>query len=176
MTTAKMLLDRLSAFSMLNEVHKIIDSNTQNLVILNIQQLMAGKNRLGDYLTPKITDDPFFKTRKQAEAYAAWKKRMYPFTPYNQPNLRINGYLHSTIDAIRVGNVISFDAMAGFTPAIDAKYNNTAFGLSPVHKELIRQHLIIPELRQQLHIKVGITSKRGPGAPTGWITLIEKPI
>jgi len=159
MTTFQVLLDRLNNFHPTQEVYTVIDNSEPEMVALNIKQLMASRNRLGDFLSPKISEDPYFKTKEAAKAYADRKKRMYPETPYDRPNLRINGFFHSTIEATRMGASVKFDAMAGFTPSIDAKYNNTALGLSPDSKSAFSEAVILPEVLRQMKIKTGLGKK-----------------
>jgi len=64
------------------------------------RQLWDGKKPDGSDITPSYLDDPYFKTRKQAEGYAKWKSGgafANPNRGLYTPNLYINGYFYSTI-------------------------------------------------------------------------------
>jgi hypothetical protein len=120
----------------------------------NLQQLIDGKTNQGTDISPSYLEDPFFKTREDAQAYSDWKDRISPRSNRRPgvPNLYINGYYHSTRDVKIVGDKIVYRSAFGeiFTD-IDEKYKNLdglnpesrakyiPFVLRPVFNHLIQQ-------------------------------------
>jgi hypothetical protein len=96
-------------------------------------QLYDGKNSEGNDITPSYLDDPYFKTRKQAIAYARFKQKISPNPVRNfyTPNLYINGFFYSNLYVKVNGQSIEFDDSADFSPAVEEKYQKKLLGLNP---------------------------------------------
>jgi hypothetical protein len=68
-------------------------------------QLWDGQTGTGADIRPYYSEDPFFKTKKQAIGYKNWKAKITPNPRRNPdaPNLFINGYFYDTIGAKKNG-------------------------------------------------------------------------
>ena len=108
----------------------IIDSNKSEIAAIQRKQLMKGRGADGNILRPLISEDPFFKTPESAAAYARWKSKITPETPFNVANLYIVGVYHRSIDLNATVKSIRFLASASFANSITAKYRDNALGLN----------------------------------------------
>lgn len=127
--TAAEMLRRLQAISIEGTVGPIIDQNLERLTLLNLKQLKQGKNNRGELLSPKHSENPFFKTPQAAANYAAWKHRLNPDAPYDVPDLKITGVYWDSISFERRGNTVTADASAPFAGKIAQTFNGTPLGL-----------------------------------------------
>ena len=118
----------------------------QKLKELNIKQLMAGENNKGQPLSPKYSEDPYFKTAAQAQAYARWKKRLFPETPFDTPNLIINGFTHSSLQVNVSRNQIRFQFGVKWASDLESKYKGTELGLSPESKATAYNDIVQPDI------------------------------
>ena len=123
-----------------------LQRNSDKVRELNIQQLMQGLNSEGQQLSPKYSEDPYFKSRESALRYARWKKKLFPDTPFDVPNLIIIGTFHNSVTAKRAGNQVQFRASATFASSIAAKYGNKELGLSPDSKQTAYREIVRPDL------------------------------
>jgi hypothetical protein len=123
-----------------------LQQNESKVRDLNIKQLMAGLNNQGRQLSPKYSEDPYFKKPGAAARYAAWKKKLFPESPFDVPNLIIIGTFHNSITATRQGDQIVFAGSASFAGDIAAKYGNKELGLSPDSKTTAYRDIVRPEL------------------------------
>jgi hypothetical protein len=101
MTTGEMIakFERLNV-AKLNEIIGTSIVENESDVLGGIKsQLWDGKTGEGQNITPSYLDDPFFKTRQQAEGYRNWKNAITPNSDRNPdtPNLFINGYFYGTL-------------------------------------------------------------------------------
>jgi len=114
---------------------------------LNIAQLMQGLNSEGNQLSPKYSEDSNFKSKQSAAKYAAWKKRLFPETPFDVPNLIIIGTTHNSLKVQRKGSLINFAFGVSWAGSIAGKYHNKELGLSPESKQtayrtIVKQPLV----------------------------------
>lgn len=93
-------------------------------------QLMKGEGVDGRPLSPKISQDPYFKSPESAKRYADWKHQLYPETPYDVANLTITGYYHNSLSLTATITRVQYDAGASFSNSIAAKYGNKQLGLN----------------------------------------------
>lgn len=101
MATVHQLRERLQAVNIREIALELYEKHSKEFERANRKQLWNGKKADGTNITPSYSNDPYFKTRKQAEAYARWKfsgKYSQGTTrDKDTPNLYINGYFYSTI-------------------------------------------------------------------------------
>lgn len=116
------------------------------LKALNIKQLMAGQNNKGQPLSPKYSEDPYFKTASAAAAYAAWKKKLFPETPFDTPNLIIRGDTHASLQVKVNRNQINFSFGVKWGGDISSKYKDTELGLSPESKVIAYNTIVQPDI------------------------------
>lgn len=138
---------RLATVDLIQIAGDILQRNEAQVRELNIQQLMAGLNNQGRQLSPKYSEDPYFKKPGAGLRYAAWKKKLFPETPFDVPNLIIVGTLHNSVTARRAGDQVQFAASASFAGSVAAKYGNSELGLSPESKQtafrtIVKQPLV----------------------------------
>ena len=109
--TARGLIDRYKAIDLQKISNESLEENIPLMTRINKGQLWDGKNADGSDITPSYMDDPYFKTQKQAMAYANWKWRITPNPNRNKytPNLFINGYAYSTFQIAMAGNKLQYD-------------------------------------------------------------------
>jgi hypothetical protein len=131
-------------------VESIVETSEEYLH-LNKNQLWAGKKASGADITPSYLDDPFFKTRKQAEAYASWKQRITPNPERNKyaPNLYINGFFYESLQ-IAVGVDITFTGW----PEVLQKYDDI-YGLTPEHQPGYNFDVFLPVFANKLSEQTG---------------------
>ena len=130
-------------------ISKELSNRQYDLLDLQKDQLLFGRDRQGDILTPTYTDDPYFKTRKQAEYYRDKKrklqgahdamiknKKLYPKKGDNTPNLIVTGTLfHDTITLSVGGDRVIINS-GGVGSDIERKYGDV-LGMSPESKVII---------------------------------------
>ena len=116
------------------------------------EQLESGLDGNEKELQPSYLNDPFFKTRKEAVKYMRWKERITPPVrselglrerPVKTPNLRINGYFHNSIQAVRVdGGLKVVSHGVDFAKDVENKYGNALYQLGRTAKrKFYRDHL-----------------------------------
>ena len=138
---------RLEAVNLTEIASGILNANSEAVKDLNIKQLMRGLNSNGQPLSPKYSEDPYFKKPGAWQRYAAWKKKLFPETPYDIPNLIITGYYQGSIFVNTTGDQVQFAASASFAASVAAKYGSTELGLSPESKktafrDIVKQPLV----------------------------------
>lgn len=131
--------------------------NVTYLGILNKQQLLAGRRSDGQEITPGYLEDPYFKTRAQAQAYSDWKDRITP-NPLRRPgvpNLFINGYYHDSRHITILGEKIIYHAdYKG--EEIEQKYGDEINGVGGDFKVAFLQLHIRPSLQVEFTNIIGL--------------------
>lgn len=76
-----------------------IELTKDQMLAANREQMLAGKNRLGEDLGSYL-DDPYFKSRESAQRYSDWKDQITPHPTRKKgvPNLFITGPYHRSLD------------------------------------------------------------------------------
>lgn len=112
-----------------------IDQTKDDLVELNREQMMEGKNKFGQNLTPSYFNDPYFKSAESAKRYSAWKDKITPNPnrPSGTPNYFINGAYHRSIKATVQGGKIVVDSDFKGASNIESKATGI-YGLSAAFK------------------------------------------
>jgi hypothetical protein len=158
MARAGEFLERLESIDLIAETGKILEDNTEWIANTNRQQLLAGLNNRGEYLSPKYSEDPWFKKPGAAERYARWKKQLFPDgdRPEDVPNLIIVGVYHNAIEVRVTGQAVQYEDSASFAAAVEAKYQNTVLGLDPDNKKRGYREIVKPELVTVVCSRTGI--------------------
>jgi hypothetical protein len=108
-----------------------IDETKDFYLDLNREQLMEGKNKVGENLSPSYLDDPYFKSKESAQRYSDWKDKITP-NPKRQkgiPNLYINGVYHNSIKSRVINGKIVIDSSFKSANEIEGTYKGV-YGLS----------------------------------------------
>ena len=159
MTTMADFAKKLDKFNMRKATGDILSKNEEKLKDMNIEQLMQGKNSEGKPLSPKYSEDPYFKSREAALNYARWKKRLFPQTPFDTPNLIIVGRFHSSVFVRRSGDQLQFGATVAFAGSVASKYGEKELGLSPENKGKVWSDIVknplVEEFCRQTGAKAG---------------------
>lgn len=133
-------------------IEKVITYNADFAANAVREQLESGLDGNEKELQPSYLNDPFFKTRKEAVKYMRWKERITPPVrselglrerPVKTPNLRINGYFHHSIQAVRVdGGLKVVSHGVDFAKDVENKYGNALYQLGRTAKrKFYRDHL-----------------------------------
>lgn len=156
--TVHELQRRLNRFQLLSELADSV-KETQNVIVdYNREQLLMGVDSGGNYLSPKYSEDPYFKSPESAKRYAEWKSRIEPKRdkPFDVPNLFITGRFHSGID-INVSkteiDVFSHDANAG---SIEAKFSTSIYGMNDETKREYIPKFLFPALKSRIEKQLGL--------------------
>lgn len=155
MPTGAEILRRMQRVNILDMAGTIMEQNADAVVELNKKQLLHGLNRFGEQLSPKYSEDPWFKTAEAAKNYADWKKKLFPDMTYDVPNLIITGVYHNSISMARTANSLRFAASASFASSIEAKYQGSALGLTTESKHTAYTDIVKPPLLQQVSAITG---------------------
>ena len=147
---------RLDRFDMVQTVSECVDETSDTMVDLNREQLLHGLDNEGNYLSPKYSEDPYFKSPESAKRYAEWKARIEPKRdkPFDVPNLFITGRYHASIDA-HVGpetfDITSSDPNAG---SIERKFKKV-YGLSAEYKSIYIDDHLFGRLKNKVTQRLG---------------------
>jgi hypothetical protein len=160
MPTGAEILRRMQRVNIIDMAGSIMEQNADEVVELNKKQLLKGLNRFGQQLSPKYSEDPYFKTAAAAKRYADWKKKLFPNMTYDVPNLIINGVYHNSISMARAGNSLRFSASASFAGSIESKYQGSALGLTDQSKSTAYTEIVKPPLLQQVSAITGFKTGR----------------
>ena len=140
MSTVIDMIDVLKAFDIKATATKITRDNSGHILSGVKNQLWDGQKPDGSDITPSYLDDPFFKSRKQAEAYANWKMKISKNSRRNKyaPNLFINGYFYNTLKVQTKDT--AFEVNSSWNE-VGGKYKD-ALGLSLEHgNEIVDEHI-----------------------------------
>lgn len=161
MGTIRGLYNKFLAVDTDKIAQETIEGTEEEIRQYNIQQLLDGKTNQGTDIHPTYLEDPFFKTREQAQAYSDWKDRISPRSNRKSgvPNLFINGYYHSTRQVIISGDKIIYRSSFGeiFTD-IDEKYKNLD-GLNPDSRKKYIPFVLRPVFKHHIEAATGLKMK-----------------
>lgn len=148
---------RLAKFDLLQTVSEGVEATEEQILFLNKMQLLRGLDKHGKYLSPKYSEDPFFKSPESAKRYAEWKSRIEPKTdkPFDVPNLFITGRYHSSID-IHVKDA-SIETMSSDPNAasIEGKFSDDIYGLNSESKAIYIEEHLFDQVKDRVTKKLG---------------------
>ncbi|HEY8969717.1 MAG TPA: hypothetical protein VIM64_11510 [Puia sp.] len=147
---------KFQALTLTDEAANIITDNATEVGDLNREQLYKGLDANGQFLSPKYSEDPFFKTREAAERYAQWKMRITPDPdrPKDVPNLYITGRYHESRQVKVEGNKLVFLSDDPNASKIKGKYRNID-GLTMESIYKFRAKTLYPRLVRVISEKTG---------------------
>jgi len=157
MVTIAEMLRKVRAVNIVDITGDIMEQHTDELAEYNRKQLMQGKNNKDELLSPKHSENPFFKSRESALRYAGWKHRMNPLAPFDVPDLRINGFYHDSISFSRRADTLTADSNAPFAGKIESTFKNTALGLNQESKETVYAEIIRSPLVHEAANRLGVS-------------------
>lgn len=155
--TVKELLNRFKEIDLVQVAIVVIDEYAPDVEMLNRQQLYDGLDQDGRYLSPRYSEDPFFKSSEDAFRYAEWKQQITPNPnrPFDVPNLFINGQFHYSRQLRIVDKRLVFESDDHNSPDIVRKYKNID-GLTPKSVLWFRENELYPDMLQKLAEKTGL--------------------
>jgi hypothetical protein len=149
---------RLKGFDLITEVADSVDETKEAMLHLNRQQLLRGLDKEGKYLSPKYSEDPWFKSKESAKRYAAWKKKIEPEKtdrPEDVPNLYIVGTFHSLIKIDVGASEYVFSNTASFASGVEGKFKDI-YGLTSESKsETYIPDYLLPAVKRRITGKLG---------------------
>lgn len=156
----------IKKFEALNTDQVIYDSMKQSepdIRDLNLEQMYDGKTNEGVDITPSYLNDPYWNThggRKAAQAYSDWKDRITPNPRRTKgtPNLFINGYYHSSITTLVIGDKIVFNSSFISEPDIRSRFKNI-YGLGGNYKNIFLKQYLTPVLKEKILNATGLLMK-----------------
>ncbi|MGN6416147.1 MAG: hypothetical protein ACTHMC_01555 [Pseudobacter sp.] len=137
MVTAKALLEKYRRVNVEMVTSESVNNTKEEMLELNLEQMMEGKTRTGEDITPSYLDDPYFKSRESAQRYSDWKDEITPNpkrTP-GTPNYYINGMYHGTIKITVNGDKIEFNSDFPGARDIERKSGEIIYGLNAEKRE-----------------------------------------
>jgi hypothetical protein len=119
------------------------------LVKLNKEQLLEGLTTKSTEIRPFHSENPYFKSDKQLEAYIAFKERIKPNAKRRAdvPNLFITGKFHSEISKVSNANGFEITANGVMSQKILPDFDNvlglTKENLNKVSKEILTPNILL---------------------------------
>lgn len=158
--TIRGLYNKLQQVDVDQIAHKTMEGTEEELRQYNLQQLLDGKTNTGADIHPTYLEDPFFKTLAQAQAYSDWKDKISPSNNRKKgvPNLRINGYYHSTRKVVIQGDNIIYTSSYGDEHGFDDKYKNLN-GLNPDSRSKFIPFVLRPVFKHLIENATGLKMK-----------------
>lgn len=151
----KQFYKNLKAFRVFDTTSKIVATNNTKVLDLQRAQLLRGEGVDGKTLTPRISQDPYFKSPESAKKYADWKHKLYPETPYDVPNLIITGVYHGSLSLSVTLTRVSYAGSASFSDKIRAKYQDKQLGLNDKSLDTAWLKVVKPDFTKEFKDKVG---------------------
>ena len=135
---------------LLHQARLLIQRQGNILLELQRDQMYAGLDARGQYITPRYSQDSWFKSKESAARYAAWKaslrqRRPAPYLPprpEDVPNLIITGTLIYDRLQLRVNPWAVRVDLPGFD--VTGKYG-PVLGFSPVVLDYYRRRYFWPQ-------------------------------
>jgi len=137
----------------------VIVENKDELLALNKEQLLEGKNNEGGDM-PSYLNDPYFKSLKSAQAYSDWKDEITPNPKRKKGvmNLFIVGTYHDSIELTIEGLKINYQA-SFLGPEIESKHPNI-YGLGPEKRIEYKEKFTLPVFKKKMEKATGLKFKK----------------
>lgn len=158
--TIKGLYNKVQQLNTDKIIDKVFEENTDALNEKNNEQLLAGKNSLGENITPSYLDDPYFKSRASAQRYSDYKDSITPNSNRapGTPNLYITGKYHKSRKVSISGDKIIYSSDFIETE-IELKYGDTINGLGGEFKTDFLENNIRPAINKEITSVIGLQFK-----------------
>ena len=140
-----------------------VDEYGYELLELNKDQMLLGRNAEGEEFEPTYLNDPYFKSPAAAQAYAAMKYGLefvhksrltfplnYPDKPKDVPNLIVTGNFQDGMFLKTTADSFIIDSRYDESRDIERKYNNKVFGLTPLAKEFWWNYRLCEAIRRYI--------------------------
>lgn len=148
MGTIMDLLDAVERFDPKSSLLDSIIENENSAVEMNRDQLLNGRDSLGEKLKEYVDDQ-----------YAELKQRMNPLPGYGTPDLKLTGDFHRgfylDISSIDDGN-FELGSTDEKTQELVDKYNESIFGLDKENSELFWFEKVVDSFAQKVLDQMGL--------------------
>jgi hypothetical protein len=147
----------LDKFDLVETVSECVEVTREQMLYYNRLQLLHGLDQEGNYLSPKYSEDPYFKSPESAKRYAEWKSRIEPKTdkPFDVPNLYITGRYHESIEIDVEPSKYVISSSDPNAASIENKFTQKVYGLSPDYKAIYIEEHLFDELKGRINSKLG---------------------
>lgn len=133
----------------------LVSEHNPSLTELNTNQLWEGKGSDDKNLSPKYSEDPYFKSAESAQRYADWKWKISPSSRNKDvPNLYIDGTFYKSIDFKKGEKEIDFYSKTSHGNNVVAKFPE-ALGLNKTTMIEVNKN-VLPNLINKLKYDLGI--------------------
>jgi hypothetical protein len=159
--TIRGLYNKLQAVDHDKIARETMEGSEEELNQYNLQQLIDGKRNDGLDISPTYLEDPFFKTREQAQAYSDWKDKISPRSSKRKkgvPNLFINGFYHRSRQVRIVGDKIIYSSYYSEAPDIEQTFKNID-GLNPESRKKFIPFVLRPVFNHLIEQATGLKIK-----------------
>lgn len=148
---------RLKGFALQAVVAECIEETKGEIVLLNKDQLLHGLDKEGNYLSPKYSEDSYFKSTESARRYAEWKQKIDQVKdkPFDVPNLFITGKYHRGIGIDVSATTYTLFSRDSNASKIENKFSQKIYGLNPASKALYLPNYVMPLLKEKIQKRLG---------------------
>lgn len=147
-----------------NVIDKAVSDYKSDILSLNKDQMLLGRDNEGIPFSPSYLQDPYFKNQEAAQAYARmkyaleshhnslmWVTDLYPHKDRDIPNLIVSGTFQGAMFITTGSGKYTIGSRYEDASDINAKYNNKVFGLAPEAKNYLYRHFIFQILLKNLY-------------------------
>lgn len=151
------LIGNLQKFNWEIELDIIVTNNLDKVIEMQQEQMMEGKGVDGEYIRPFYSENPYFKTAEAAHKYALWKAKITPNSkrPLDVPNLYINGYYQSSIQARVSAKTLTIGSDSSISGEVEDVHKN-ALGLNKDSRTKFANEITLPEIKKVFKEQTGL--------------------
>lgn len=156
MATIRAFKQRLVALKMPEVAAEAIKGSGENLLTLNREQMLEGKRRDGNDISPSYFEDPWFKSIESATAYSEWKDRITPHPKRKKgvPNLFIVGTFHKSITLNLTGESLKFHSTFAAAADIERKFTGMIYSLNVEKRTVYVREFLRPEFMVKVRFRL----------------------
>lgn len=124
MATILAFKKRVQALKPVEAAKAALVTTGDRLVEINREQMLEGKRKDGNDISPTHLEDPFFENVEEAIGYSEWKDTITPHPKRKSgvPNLYIDGTFHRSITMDVTGDSLKFRSTFAAAAEIERKF------------------------------------------------------
>lgn len=160
MNALRKLSQNLSTLNLIQQIQVLMEEDEPLLLDLQKDQLFAGQDAEGNSLRPSYLEDPYFSSRKEAQAYSDWKDTMsqrdanpiFLKRPSGTPNLIITGaWFYDTLIADMQKDTLVMRSDSFLIGKLEAKYGQYLLGLNKTALRYYVEERLFPRLQKNVY-------------------------